>query len=75
MKSIIALFVCLTITTSAFAGVGSDKAVYRGGTILFLDDVAGFVGGLRKAKRVRIEARFYQEGMRTADFHTEGFEW
>jgi hypothetical protein len=30
---IIALIVSLTITTAAFAGVGSDKAVYRGGTI------------------------------------------
>jgi hypothetical protein len=44
-------------------------------TILFVSDAAGFIDQLRKAKRVRVEARFYQEGMRTADFRTEGFEW
>jgi len=43
MKSIIALFLSLTITVAAFAGVGSDKAVYRGGTI---DAKAGDEGTL-----------------------------
>jgi hypothetical protein len=33
MKRTIAFIVSLTIATSAFAGIGSDKAVYRGGTI------------------------------------------
>jgi hypothetical protein len=33
MKRVIALSVCLTIATSVFAGVPSNKAVYRGGTI------------------------------------------
>lgn len=33
-RQITALFVCLALfTTSMFAGIGADKAVYRGGTI------------------------------------------
>jgi hypothetical protein len=43
-------------------------------TVLFVRDAAGFIDQLRKAKRVRIEARFYREGRQTADFRTEGFE-
>jgi hypothetical protein len=36
---------------------------------------ASFLASVRQAKRVRIEARFYQKGMHTPDFHTEGFRW
>jgi hypothetical protein len=44
-------------------------------TVLFLQEPAAFIAQLRKAKRVRIEALFFREGMRTADFRTAGFEW
>lgn len=36
MKKVIALSVCLAITSSAFAGIDSKKAAYRGGTVMSL---------------------------------------
>jgi hypothetical protein len=39
----IALVVCLAVASSAFAGVGEDKAVYRGGTIPVRQDAEGYL--------------------------------
>lgn len=44
-------------------------------TTLFLSNGSGFVAQLRKAKTVRIEATFYQEGSHTLEFNVEGIKW
>ena len=44
-------------------------------TVLFLEDAPSFVAKLRRAKTVRIEATFYQEGAQTLEFSVEGFKW
>jgi hypothetical protein len=44
-------------------------------TVKFISDYRGFLSALRKAKTVRIEASFYQEGNRTFEFNTAGFDW
>ena len=44
-------------------------------TVLFLNGEAGFITQLRKAKIVRIEATFYQEGSRSLEFCADGFKW
>jgi len=38
MKKSIALFVCLTVVSAAFAGIGAENAAYRGGTIAALPE-------------------------------------
>ncbi len=43
-------------------------------TTLFLSNGPGFVAQLRKAKTVRVEATFYQEGSHTLEFNVEGFK-
>lgn len=37
-------------------------------TVLFIEGFSRFYSSLKKAKRVRIEAEFYSEGLRTFDF-------
>ncbi len=46
-------------------------------TVLFLavDDYNGFITKVRAAKRVRVQARFYQEGARVFLFDVEGLQW
>ncbi len=44
-------------------------------TAKFIDNVQGFLNGLRKAKRVRIEATIFQQGNQTFEFNAAGFEW
>ena len=45
-------------------------------TILFIRPSDRFLALLRKSKRVRIEAEFYQEGLRVLDFATDGLgQW
>jgi hypothetical protein len=44
-------------------------------TNIFLTDYAHFVNGLRHAKKVVIEAAFYQEGRRVFDFDVSGLNW
>ena len=41
MKKTIAVLVCLAVSSSAFAGVSGDKAVYRGGTLAFKENREG----------------------------------
>jgi len=43
-------------------------------TALFLTPFDKFYSRMQKAKRVRIQADFYQEGSRTLDFDVAGFE-
>lgn len=44
-------------------------------THLFLRNYDRFLAGLRKSKKVYIEAQFYQEASRVFEFDTAGFEW
>jgi hypothetical protein len=44
-------------------------------TTLFLRNEGRFVSQLRRAKVVRIEATFYQEGSQALEFNVEGFDW
>jgi hypothetical protein len=44
-------------------------------TTLFLNGEGRLISQLRKAKVVRIEATFYQEGSQTLEFNVEGFKW
>lgn len=44
-------------------------------TTLFLNNEGRFISQLRKAKVVRIEATFYQEGSQALEFNVEGFKW
>ena len=55
-----------------FSASGPDD---HGTTTLFLGNEGRFVSQLRKAKIVRIEAKFYQEGSQALEFHVEGFKW
>lgn len=41
---------------------------------LSIADYSGFVGRIMKAKRVRIEANFYQAGSRVFEFDVQGFD-
>jgi hypothetical protein len=44
-------------------------------TIVFIRDHADFIRELRKARRVRMEALFFQEGTRTFEFKVAGLNW
>ncbi len=44
-------------------------------TVLFIEEASSFVARLRRAKTVRIEATFYQEGAQSLDFNVDGFRW
>jgi hypothetical protein len=44
-------------------------------TMLFIQDYDSFVAKARKAKIVKIEAQFYEEGNRVFEFHVEGLKW
>ena len=44
-------------------------------TILFIDGAPEFVSCVRKAKFVRIEATFFQQGTQIAEFNVEGLKW
>jgi hypothetical protein len=44
-------------------------------TTLFLNDEPRFVSLLHKAKVVRVEATFYEEGSQALEFNVEGFKW
>jgi hypothetical protein len=43
--------------------------------MLFIDNEARFVAQLKKARRLRVEATFYQEGSRGIEFNVEGLQW
>lgn len=44
-------------------------------TVLFLHNESTLISQMRKAKIVRIEATFYQEGSKTLEFNVEGLKW
>ncbi len=44
-------------------------------TYIFLHPYDRFLTGLRKSKKVYIEAQFYQEGSRVIEFDTSGLKW
>jgi hypothetical protein len=43
--------------------------------ILFFSNYDRFLANVRRSKRVRIEAGFFQEGNRVFEFHVDGLEW
>lgn len=44
-------------------------------TSLFISDYSRFVSALKKAKRIIIQAPFYQEGNQVFEFNVEGLKW
>ncbi|KMZ13794.1 hypothetical protein BHUM_02690 [Candidatus Burkholderia humilis] len=46
----------------------------RSSTLLFIKPFDMFYTGMSRAKRVHIEADFYQQGNQTADFDISGFD-
>ncbi|MFA6450698.1 MAG: hypothetical protein WCX65_14590 [bacterium] len=44
-------------------------------TALFIRDYNRMIAGLRKANKVYIEAKFFQEGTRVFEFDVSGLEW
>ena len=44
-------------------------------TTLFINGEDSFIQLLLKAKRLRVEATFFQEGSQTLDFNVEGLKW
>lgn len=44
-------------------------------TLLFIQGYDRFTKRLKAAKKVRIEAQFFQEGPRTFEFDVEGLQW
>ncbi len=44
-------------------------------TMLFIRGYDKFLAGARKAKKVYIEAQFYQQGMRVFEFDISGLKW
>jgi len=53
------------------AGEPSDHST----TVLFIEGQTRFTAHLRRAKTLRVEATFYQEGSQTLEFNVEGFSW
>jgi hypothetical protein len=43
-------------------------------TVLFIGNAPGFVAQLQRAKIVRIEATFYQEGLQVIEFNVDGYK-
>jgi hypothetical protein len=43
--------------------------------ILFIHPYEKIVSKLRKAKRLQVEANFYQEGRHQLEFEVSGFNW
>ena len=56
----------------AFSAVEPDD---HSTTVLFISDYDRFVGALRKAKKVAIEASVYQNGNPVFEFNVAGLEW
>lgn len=52
-------------------GLSSDHST----TVLFIRNPGRLISKLKKAKTVRIESTFYQEGNVVFEFNTQGFEW
>ena len=55
--------------------VSAQGAADYSTTILFLESSESFFARMRKAKVLRVEAMFYQQGSRTLEFNVEGFKW
>lgn len=43
--------------------------------VIFLESVQSLLSKIKKAKKMKIEAQFYQEGLRIAEFDIENFQW
>lgn len=44
-------------------------------TMLFIDEYSRFVSRLKRAKKLQIEARFYQQGNHVFEFDVSGLKW
>jgi hypothetical protein len=54
---------------------GCDGASDGSSDIAFLSNETGFLANLKKAKKVIIEAEFYQQGRQQFVFDTAGLKW
>ena len=54
---------------------GARKAALCFGLLLAGADAESFIDELRKAKRLKIEADFFQEGPRVFEFDVRGLNW
>lgn len=43
--------------------------------VLFIDNTKGFITKLKSAKKVIVEAEFYNEGLRQMEFAVDGLKW
>lgn len=59
MKKLIALALCMTLASSAFAGISSDKAAYRGGTVAGLAEGKEAKLDLSNADALRFKTKGY----------------
>ncbi|WP_051054081.1 hypothetical protein [Fibrella aestuarina] len=57
-------------TTYSFSGASDGSS-----DIVFINSSNGIIKKLRTAKRMVIEAEFYNEGLRQIEFDVEGFKW
>ncbi len=55
--------------------VSAQGAADYSTTILFLESSESFFARMRKAKIMRVEAMFYQQGSQTLQFNVDGFTW
>lgn len=54
---------------------GAASAADGSPNVIFVQAYSKFVGSLRKAKKLIIEADFYNEGSRQFEFDVEGLKW
>lgn len=55
-----------------FSAVGPAD---HGTTSLFISNYTSFVSAAKKAKKIQMEAPFFQEGMRVFEFDSQGLNW
>jgi hypothetical protein len=53
----------------------ADEPADNSTDTVFIDDYQKFCANLRHAKKVMIEAQFYQEGGRIFEFNVGGLDW
>jgi hypothetical protein len=54
---------------------GAAEAADGRSDMIFIENYAGFVQRLRRAKKVTIEAEFYQSGWQQLEFSPTGLNW
>ncbi len=59
-------------SVKGYTALGTDD---NDSTTIFIRGYKGFLGGLKKAKKLYIEATFYQEGSQVFEFDVSGLKW